>query len=274
MRPRCAMLPLKRFRSACTHCGNRLQASHTMNGYGYNLADKNRRKRDGKKDSRKKYKLKQIREFVGIRQRTRPRVSIASQRPAPGPATYNAVPNSFGRQFRVGKGLSSPKISFSTAARFPSNGASTHAYTVNARPRFASRRKTSKMVAKAGRKDKKVRNLHRPKSAPAIRRVKSTPIRIKKRSGKNASTSRAPGPQCYVHRDEGIGQQRVSQRKTSPAVGFGKAKRNINLRSLAATSESPENIPGPVDYNPLRSSAKLMRRRPRVDFGTSARFEY
>ena len=78
----------------------------------------------------------------------------------------------------------------------------------------------------------------------------------------------------YVHKDEGIGHQRVSQRKTSPAVGFGKAKRNINLRSLTSSSDRPENIPGPVDYNTLRSSVKLMRRRPSTDFGTSSRFEY
>ena len=104
----------------------------------------------------------------------------------------------------------------------------------------------------------------------------------KKRSSSNSSTNiqkyesptRAPGPQCYVHKDEGIGHQRVSQRKTSPAVGFGKAKRNINLRSLTSSSDRTENIPGPVDYNTLRSSVKLMRRRPSTDFGTSSRFEY
>ena len=267
------MLTLEHVQSLRRLCGDLLQEKYTMNGYGCDIADRNRQKREGK-GNRKKYKLKKIREFVGIRQRTRPRVSIASQKRAPGPATYNAVPNSFGRQFRVGKGLSSPQISFSTAARFQSNGANTNAYAVTARPRSAFIRKKSRIVAKAGREDTKTRGLHRPKTAPVRRQLKATPARGKRSSKKQSSPSRAPGPQCYVHRDEGIGQQRVSQRKTSPAVGFGKAKRNINLRSFAATSESPENIPGPVDYNPLRSSAKLMRRRPRVDFGTSARFEY
>ena len=111
-----------------------------------------------------------------------PRVSIASQKRAPGPATYNAVPNSFGRQFRVGKGLSSPQISFSTAARFQSNDANTNAYAVTARPRSAFIRKKSRIVAKAGRKDTKTRGLHRPKTAPVRRHAKTTPARAKNRS--------------------------------------------------------------------------------------------
>ena len=134
--------------------------------------------------------------------------------------------------------------------------------------------KNHEQLQKQVGKTRKLRNLHRPKTAPVRRQLKATPARGKRSSKKQSSPSRAPGPQCYVHRDQGIGQQRVSQRKTSPAVGFGKAKRNINLTSLAANSDSPENIPGPVDYNTLRSSTKLMRRRPSVDFGTSARFEY
>ena len=174
------MFPLERVQSLRRLCGDLLRAKYTMNGYGYDIADRNRQKRE----SKKKYKLKKIREFVGIRQRTRPRVSIASQKRAPGPATYNAVPNSFGRQFRVGKGLSSPQISFSTAARFQSNDANTNAYAVTARPRSAFIRKKSRIVAKAGRKDTKTRGLHRPKTAPVRRQLKATPARGKRRSKK------------------------------------------------------------------------------------------
>ena len=141
--------------------------------------------------------------------------------------------------------------------------------------------KTRPASATASRKKRRNKNRktksntqknHRPKSAPGKKRSSSTSSSTNIQ--KYESPTRAPGPQCYVHKDEGIGHQRVSQRKTSPAVGFGKAKRNINLRSLTSSSDRPENIPGPVDYNTLRSSVKLMRRRPSTDFGTSSRFEY
>ena len=249
-----------------------------MQGYGYNIADKNHQQEALKRTrSRKKYKLKKVREFMGVRQRTRPRVAInksKAKKRAPGPATYNSIPNGFGKQFRVGKGLSSPKMTFSTAPRFAKDDKYANVYTLMAKTRPASATASRKKRRNKNRKTKSnTQKNHRPKSAPGKKRSSST-SNSSTNIQKYESPTRAPGPQCYVHKDEGIGHQRVSQRKTSPAVGFGKAKRNINLRSLTSSSDRPENIPGPVDYNTLRSSVKLMRRRPSTDFGTSSRFEY
>ena len=60
-------------------------------------------KREGEN---KVYKMKKTRPFLGPQQQTVPRVSLLKSsvnKSAPGPATYfNAVPNTFGRQFRVG----------------------------------------------------------------------------------------------------------------------------------------------------------------------------
>ena len=48
-----------------------------MQGYGYNIADKNHQQEALKRTrSRKKYKLKKVSEFMGVRQRTRQRVAI------------------------------------------------------------------------------------------------------------------------------------------------------------------------------------------------------
>lgn len=221
--------------------------------------------------------MKKTRPFLGPQQQTVPRVSLLKSsvnKSAPGPATYfNAFPNTFGRQFRVGPGRSAMVVCFGTAQRFEKGkhlfvGAvntvqkecspyihSTQAgskWTPKRRPKSAGQ---SKVMNKSGEK-----NISFSRSLKMITRSRSS--------------TQLPGPMCYVQSDAAIGKQVVSARKTSPAVGFGKAKRQINLSSLVANSDHPKDSPGPVDYNTLRSSVKLSRHRPTCHFGTSPRWTY
>ena len=240
----------------------------------YEKSLKGRRKQQGVD---KVYKMKKTRPFLGPQQQTVPRVSILKSsvnKSAPGPATYfNAFPNTFGRQFRVGPGRSAMVVCFGTAQRFEKGkhlfvGAvntvqkecspyihSTQAgskWTPKRRPKSAGQ---SKVMNKSGEK-----NISFSRSLKMITRSRSS--------------TQLPGPMCYVQSDAAIGKQVVSARKTSPAVGFGKAKRQINLSSLVANSDHPKDSPGPVDYNTLRSSVKLSRHRPTCHFGTSPRWTY
>ena len=230
-----------------------------------------------KRQGVKVYKLKKTRPFLGPQQQTVPRVSLLKSsvnKSAPGPATYsNSVPNAFGRQFRVGSGRSAVAVRFGTAQRFE-KGKHMFAGAVNTVQKECSPYiRSAQIGAKRPRK-------RRPKSAGQSKVMsksgeKNIPLsRSLKMITRSGSSTQLPGPMCYVQSDAAIGKQVVSARKTSPAVGFGKAKRRINLSSLVANSDHPKDSPGPVDYNTLRSCVKLSRHQPTCHFGTSPRWTY
>ena len=229
--------------------------------------------------TKKNYSYKTVRKYVGNMQRTVPRIpysKMKASKRAPGPATYSSMPNTFGKQFRVGNGRSAARISFGKSQRFKESHSSTFVgilkqmekasitskscspYLQNARPSTGKRRKRRK--GKKQGSNKMVTPQRRPQSAPLVG---------------SASSILPPGPMCYVHTDGGIGKQTSSARRNSPSVSFSKAKRDINLTTLGAgKGDSSNDTPGPNDYRTSYCRQRLSAHRPNCNFGTSPRFNY
>ena len=234
-------------------------------------------------DAKKSYTVKKVRQYVGPRQRTVPRIPYAKlkhSKRGPGPATYTSTPNTFGKQFRVGNGRSATAVSFGTAQRFKTSHSTTFVGILKKLEREGGRRKPyspylrSARPSTAGNRRKRRKNKGKQPGSGEVRTPKQRPGSAPSLS-RSASSLLPPGPMCYVHTDAGIGKQTVSARKTSPAVQFSKAKRDINLNSfVAGKGDLPENTPGSADYRTSRSLRKLSAHRPNCNFGTSPRFDY